>query len=1132
MSGGIIDGPVYVQEGIELGDAFGLEMPDLPEAVDRQIDKLMVQISDDLSELQDLVKSSGAENTAKAAKKYQEKYLELDKKVGKGKKKEAKLLEDAVPLFLSIRAELSVPAREKGVSTAISQFKKDAGPLGKDKAAEFEKQQQRIASEKDAPKRCAAYYQLEREIIKADLHFQEQANPGSTWQSRIEFATEDAIPRNLAKEGAMKGAGIGFKTPLPGGTLFGAAIGAIAGKVKEKLEETTVSIEEWEQMGKSFLASMDKKIADIAYSVPENQIDEFTKEAKQAMQDVYDEHFASDRLPETPQKLGKALMVANTAALQALSTLKRDYPPDTTPQVFVEDGKMTVAKQAPKLESLVMQGGGGKGVGYPAMLEEMTKSGMLENVDLLVGTSIGALNAACLACGGLNDEREILNLQITKQAFDVPGFKKAYPGVKFGKGVFPSCAGEMAKMDELTSKSISEQLKTHSEAQLTDELVAKLQDLDDETLARLGLKGADDATIVNEVHKLAKKIKHQDYGASDRTSQMITFKDLTLLHQLDPKNFKELTITGWLGTGESGKSVYFCAKDPNFADMPIAIAARISMGLPIFSPLYWNGMGPFYDGGIGTNAPTEAVPVLDELYRNNEANPGEVEEILKGDEIPLDVQQAMQKTMLMTFDEEGTANQKLHGEGRKTAAPNMGEKITVLKKKQVSDAINPEYANALKKDANKVYNSGVNTMQVHHGNQGTLSLGPLGGNDEEIEYAENVARMKGLEQIDQRQDQAVAVTCKSADEALSTFSDAEKQKFVDAGLPDNADPMVQELYRKCQAYLDLNFVCQQAKGSGDSTTFVNELVASQLTADCKPQATHLQNAYLTVFKGNPSPEVLKSEVNSSGAAIKGLPSYLQVMAKTTVLIPLQKKVRALGKAVPQEDPPSFVWKRDFNASKFEETIRSAAKAGTFPKTKDADKLIDAFKSYEKAEQKQFDKKSKPKERNKLAREALNKLDALLKAISAMEQAKPYSDNDTMKKYLGWLAERARGEESPLRSIVKGAAAEFPVNSFKAWDKKDWEKNKKGAINAGVLEDYGATGLTDAMEEAEKAAKEAGKATKPDDQLAKGRAAWKAWDAVIRAAKGIQSHSENANFSAYMESCVTQATVERDKFPAP
>lgn len=1129
MSNSTLDGPVYVKEGIQLNNAFNLDQPDIPEAVDSKIDKLLDQIRDDLQDLTDLANQTKAESVQEALKKYEKEFKELEKKTEKGKKKETKLIDEAVPLLLKIRAELSVPAREQNLVKVISQFKQNAGPLGKSKVAEFEKEKERIAKDKDPQSRCAAYYQLEREVIKADLYYQEQNDPGSTWQSQVEFATDDAIPKSLAKEGAMKGAGIGFKVPMVGGTLIGAVVGGIAGKIIEKSEKPPLSNDEWEQMGRSFLAAMDKKIADMAFSVPPDQVDEFTNEAKRLMQLVRDEYFSEDRLPATRQKMGKALMVANMSALQNLSALKRDYPPSTTPQVFVgEDGKMTVSKQAPKLESLVMQGGGGKGVGYPAMLEEMTNSGMLENVDLLVGTSIGALNASCLACGGLSDEREILNLGVTKQAFDMPGFKKKYPGVKFGKDVYPSCAGQMAKMDEMTSKSIGENLKSRSEEQIVDELVEKLQDLDDETLEHLGLKGADDETIVKEVQKLAKKIKHQDYQAKDRTSQMITFKDLAILHQLDPKNFKELTITGWEGTGDDAHSVYFCAKNPKFADMPIAIAARVSMGLPIFSPLYWNGMGPFYDGGIGTNAPTEAVPGLDTLYDNNQKDPGEVEEMLKGDDIPLDVQQAMQKTMLMTFDEEGTANEKLHGEGRKTAAPDIGEKITVLKKGQVSDAINPEYANALKKDAGKVYNSGVNTMQVHHGNQGTLSLGPLAGNPEEIEYAENLSRMKGLEQIDARQDQGVAVTCKSSDEALSTFSDAEKQKFVDAGLPDNAAPMVQELFIKCQAYLTLDY----AQKNSDSTTFVNELGVSMLTADCGQHAETLRNANQHLLQ-DLGAEALKEAALAAKSAIDGLPVYLRPMAKKGLLIPLQKKVRALGKEPQDNDEQaSFVWKKNFDAGAFEETVRKAAKANVFLKTKDADNVISAFKDYQKADQKQWDKKSKPKERNKKAREALNKLDKFQKALSAMAQTAPYSGNATMQKYLGWLTERASGEETPLLSIVKGAAAEFPKNTFKAWDKKDWEKNKKGAIDAGALEDYGATGLSDAMEAAEKAAKVANKATEPEAKLLSGRAAWKAWDAVIRAAKSVQSHTEHSNFTDYLESCVTQATNERDRFPTP
>ena len=52
------------------------------------------------------------------------------------------------------------------------------------------------------------------------------------------------------------------------------------------------------------------------------------------------------------------------------------------------------------------------------------------------------------------------------------------------------------------------------------------------------------------------------------------------------------------------------------------------------------------------------------------------------------------------------------------------------------------------------------------------------------------------------------------------------------------------------------------------------------------------------------------------------------------------------------------------------------------------------------------------------------------------------------------------------------------------------------------------------------------------QLASGRDAWKDWDAVVRAAKGVQAHTEHGNFTAYLEDCVTQATAERNKYPAP
>src|SRR5262249_5486393 len=131
-------------------------------------------------------------------------------------------------------------------------------------------------------------------------------------------------------------------------------------------------------------------------------------------------------------QLRVVLMEANTCALQELRALKRQYPRALTPQVEIQDGKILMTKAAPQPKSVVLQGGGGKGFGLPPLLDEMDKAGMFADVDVMVGTSIGALNASCLACGGLEDERKILDISAFRQGYDYKKtFQKQYPEVSF-----------------------------------------------------------------------------------------------------------------------------------------------------------------------------------------------------------------------------------------------------------------------------------------------------------------------------------------------------------------------------------------------------------------------------------------------------------------------------------------------------------------------------------------------------------------------------------------------------------------------------------------------------------------------------------------------------------------------------
>lgn len=877
-----------------LAEAFNLPVAPPPK---RQIDKLLIMIGAEIKQLAAQANRLGAKNSQEAAKTYALQLKAISKKAA-GSQPDKQPVDEATQLLLKVRAETTAPVREQNARQALSQLKNHVGPDADGRASEFETRLQFIAKQDDPARRCADYFQLEREIIKADLLYREEDRPGSTWQTQMEFATEDALPRNLAKEGALKGAKLGFFLPLPGTTFLGAAIGAAAGAILEAIEKPPVSPDEWQRIGKSFVAGMRKKIDDLAYSIPSRSVDEFTSVALEIIESIHGEQFGPKSLPKTREQFGQTLMKANTEALKQLLELKRDFPPEVAPQVFSDGGRLTIAKPAPKVESVVLQGGGGKGVGYPPILEDLTKSGAFDNVKQLVGTSVGAMNAACLACGGLEDEREILKLGFIGEGYDWAGVKKKYPTVKFGDGKMASCAGQMAKLDELTGKRVAGQLESRSEEELSGELTAKLRELDDETLSRIGLDGADDAEIEKQVKALAKKVKNQKFDVDDRTSQMLTFKDLALLHQLDPRNFKELTLTGWEGTGDEGRVVYFCAKDPAFRDMPIALAARISMGLPLFASVRWNGRGPFADGGLGSNAPTEATPGLDKFYREHGAIG--VEELTHSPDMPLELQEAMQKTMLMTFDQGGAADEMLHGQSRKTVEASFGERLLVMKATLTDKPINPEYTKALREDATKIHNSGLNTFQVFHGGLDTLSLGPNGGSKEEVEFAESLARMKGLEQMEQRTDQVAMVTCRNADEALSALSESEMRRMLAAGLPSGADPLTRELFQKCTEFLALTDQLKLARSQGDATDFLQSLAASRLAEPNGDEVRELTECHQVLRLNSPTREQLQAANERAATAIRRLHARLQPLLKTAVLIPIQKRLRATSRSLQQD----------------------------------------------------------------------------------------------------------------------------------------------------------------------------------------------------------------------------------------
>jgi hypothetical protein len=751
------------------------------------------------------------------------------------------------------------------------------------------------------------------------------------------------------------------------------------------------------------------------------------------------------------------------------------------------------------------------------MLDEMKTAGMLDHVNLLVGTSIGALNASCLACGGLADERQILDMPIMKQVFDSQELKKRYPEIAFGTGtIWPSCAGQMAKIDQMTAASIADNLQSKSEDAIATELSAKLAKLDDDTLARLGLAGASAEVIDQEIKKLAKKVKNQDFKSSDRMSQMITFKDLAMLHQIDPVNFKELTITGWEGTGDDGHVEYFNAK--NYPDMPVALAARISMGLPIFAPVYWQGRGPFYDGGLGSNTPVEATPGLDDFYKQHADEPGNVEDALRGD-VPVEVQDAMAKTMLMTFDDKGKGERNLYGQGKTTAAPSGAEKKLVI-----DSGINAQYGATLTGDAVKTYNTGVNTLQVYHGDMDTVTPFPSA---EDIEYAENMSRMKGLEQLDARQDQAALVKCADTDQALLGLSSADKRNLVKAGSPPGADPLVLELYNKCVQFVVLEDASQAI--TDDAKGFLDALEKSPLCAPYLEAIKQMRDQYNVQVKGGSNADALAAGIKATVDLIGTCPAYLRPMLKQALLLPMQQRNRELKKSTGAV-APTFLWQQQFSASAFDNTLATAQKNHVVEYLKQATDVYESLQKLERCQQ-ELAGKTTAKDACQAARKALTAAERVLGNLRMMSRLPAYESIPTLQEYIHWLQDRAGVEADRLRTLVRGKNAVYSTRTFTTWDRKEWEQKKDEAVEAGALEDTGGTGLGALMDKAVKARTKWQKADDAAKELA-GKAAWNAWDKLNRKAKEVQGMTDNANFTAYLQGCVAQATQERDRCPGP
>jgi Predicted esterase of the alpha-beta hydrolase superfamily len=431
---------------------------------------------------------------------------------------------------------------------------------------------------------------------------------------------------------------------------------------------------------------------------------------------------------------------------------------------------VSMALEKPRPETLVLKGGGCKGIGYIQTFKTLQEEGMLRSVRSCIGSSIGSITATGLACGvsvtGGNAREsdlsalgtllgEVCDLRLR----DPRDYTTTYPSlddeIPSSKGIL-SGKDTFAIIERTTSESVRSFLLEAGLGEPNAPIPEKWQEVlgagDEE---RLRLLAAGPTT-------------------DDRTDHMITFADLALLSRLAPGTFRNLTVTAW--SKEEQKTLFLDAKTtPN---MPVALAARASMAIPMaYAPVRYkigDRVHTLYDGGLGNNMPIDYalrqhLPNLDDDALNGRR------ELTAAEKRDLAV--ARSRVLGLAFDEGGKAFSTIH----QPITPKDASIDRVICAWWAHMGNATEAKNA---DRNRIHDHGSrNVLIVPHDGVSTLSFRKF-QNDETRRKAYITAMHNTLKFLDLHENKGYVVSV-SAEEyraniatVTKNFSEAQKQALV------------------------------------------------------------------------------------------------------------------------------------------------------------------------------------------------------------------------------------------------------------------------------------------------------------------------------------------------------------------
>lgn len=518
--------------------------------------------------------------------------------------------------------------------------------------------------------------------------------------------------------------------PLAARPLFAAA-------PTPRVLSTAQLINQQEALQASLVAAM----AEASQQVPPAQRQAFAARAAAMVRDVvadsmYPVHSEMIRNRDHTVRWGRY----QTAAAQARGWVERHKQvalsllpmADPAPHLqALPSGQILMLRAAPAIENLVLAGGGARGVANAPALRALENLGLLAALQRVAGNSVGGMTAILLAAGiSARDFQRLLNGTEVLSLLQTPAdFKHNYPDVKLGTLGFDA-GSALQTLDRMVALSAAQYLDGHWR-EIT------------RTPQWAGFAPAQQQRL--------ELLRTPDFSAP-RTGRMLTFADLHLLRQLDPQRFKELVVTGWDKTEQ--RLVYFSHQ--TYPEMPLALAGRISMGIPVlFADVKFDARR-WTDGGVGSNLPTEAIfsglsgAALRETYA---------------------------RTLVMAFADGGRTQAVLHGPPE-PYLPAVNPVVTWL-------SGNPQFPQVVHADQRKLHLAGLYAMPVAHGD---LEIGSFLASDARVDRAKTEAMDQALAFIAQNRHNFRHDLVDDVQTAAALLSPAEQQAFL-ARPEGNAAPL-------------------------------------------------------------------------------------------------------------------------------------------------------------------------------------------------------------------------------------------------------------------------------------------------------------------------------------------------------